>query len=638
MKPDESHSGTQYRPEIDGLRALAVVPVIFFHAGFSWFRGGYLGVDVFFVISGYLITSIILGDRAAGRFSIASFYERRARRILPALFVVLTACIPLAFVLMLPVELERFSTSLLAVLAFVPNLFFWMTTSYFDAASEELPLLHTWSLGVEEQFYVVFPLLIAATWRPGLRMLAALTAVVALASLGLSEWGWRAGRLSATFFLAPTRAWELMLGSLLAIAWQSRPLHEYVSERAANSLSLAGLMVLGTCIALFDESTPMPSVYGLMPTLGTAVVIAFAKPGTAVHFVLSRPLVVGIGLVSYGAYLWHQPLFAFARLASPKPPDLLVFAGLIGATFVLAYLTWRLVEAPLRQRRKVRTSRIVIGSILLASLFAGLALFGQTTNGMAFRLDPSDRALASMADATVQGRYVIERFVSLDRDFSPAAAPHVRKMLVIGDSYAQDFVNAAFEGEALTGLEIRTGYVSADCQIYFGTAPVAEHIEPRFRPSCRDQHTSASLWRRIHDADIVVLASSWRAWAVEVLPVTLRALGLSPQQRVLVVGPKSFGEVHVKSLLRMNEAERVSVRQQPPPQAVEINRLLKQIVPRAQFVDVQSAICDERLGCQLFNAGRLLTFDGTHLTRAGAQSVGRSIWSREPLRSLAPAP
>ncbi len=146
MKPDQSHSGTPYRPEIDGLRAVAVIPVILFHAGVVWCKGGFLGVDVFFVISGYLITSIILGDRAVGKFSIATFYERRARRILPALFLVITVCIPFAVALMLPVELERFSKSTLAVLLFVPNVFFWLTTSYFDTSSQQLPLLHTWSL------------------------------------------------------------------------------------------------------------------------------------------------------------------------------------------------------------------------------------------------------------------------------------------------------------------------------------------------------------------------------------------------------------------------------------------------------------------------------------------------------------
>jgi peptidoglycan/LPS O-acetylase OafA/YrhL len=200
-----SNAGPGYRPEIDGLRALAVLPVVFFHAGFSGFEGGFVGVDVFFVISGYLITSIISKECARGHFSLAKFYERRARRILPALFVVLAACLPLAWLWMLPVQIQALTRSMVAAVVFVPNLYFWSTTQYFGTAAEELPLLHTWSLGVEEQFYVVFPLMVWALWRRGARVVVIVTCALALASFGLSEWAWRHGKLSSDFFFPFTR-------------------------------------------------------------------------------------------------------------------------------------------------------------------------------------------------------------------------------------------------------------------------------------------------------------------------------------------------------------------------------------------------------------------------------------------------
>ncbi|MBC7505776.1 MAG: acyltransferase, partial [Sandarakinorhabdus sp.] len=200
--------GDRYRPEIDGLRALAVLPVMLFHAGFGVFSGGYVGVDVFFVISGYLITTIIAEERAAGRFSLVRFYERRARRILPALFLVMVVCLPFAWWWMLPVELADFGRSLVAVVLFVSNVLFWRTSGYFDLAAEAKPLLHTWSLGVEEQFYVVFPLVIALGWRFGIRRLTIGLGIVTAMSLMASAWVLNHDA-QASFFLLPTRAWEL---------------------------------------------------------------------------------------------------------------------------------------------------------------------------------------------------------------------------------------------------------------------------------------------------------------------------------------------------------------------------------------------------------------------------------------------
>jgi peptidoglycan/LPS O-acetylase OafA/YrhL len=181
----------RYRPEIDGLRAVAVVPVILFHAGFETFSGGFVGVDVFFVISGYLITSLIIEDLEKGHFSIARFYERRARRILPALFFVMLCCIPFAWMWMLPHKLKDFGQSIVAVTLFASNVLFWIKDGYFSEAAELKPLLHTWSLAVEEQYYLCFPIFLIAIWRFGRPAVAALLMLIALVSLGLSEWGWR---------------------------------------------------------------------------------------------------------------------------------------------------------------------------------------------------------------------------------------------------------------------------------------------------------------------------------------------------------------------------------------------------------------------------------------------------------------
>ena len=210
----------KYRAEIDGLRALAVLPVILFHAGFEWFSGGFVGVDVFFVISGYLITTIIISEMAEEKFSIVNFYERRARRILPALFFVMAVCIPFAWYFMLPSQLKGFGDSLASVALFVSNIHFWLGSGYFAIGQTENPLLHTWSLAVEEQFYIFFPLFLLMFWRLGLRRLIILLLIIFLISFSIANWatffGWHQKIASGGFFLIPTRAWELLIGSFLA--------------------------------------------------------------------------------------------------------------------------------------------------------------------------------------------------------------------------------------------------------------------------------------------------------------------------------------------------------------------------------------------------------------------------------------
>lgn len=364
---------TAYRPEIDGLRTLAVLPVLLFHAGFKIFSGGYVGVDVFFVISGYLITSIILTDLEKNRFSIITFYERRARRILPALFLVMLSCLPFALLWLPPQEFKDFSQSLAAVSLFSSNFLFWIESGYFAVESEEKPLLHTWSLAVEEQYYVVFPLLLLALWRFGLAFCFYTILGLAALSLAFSEWGWR-NMPEANFYLAPSRVWELFAGSLCAFALASRP------AQPNNLLSLIGLCAIGTSIFFYDSSTPFPSLYTVLPVGGTVLIILFGAPGSWAQKLLAARPMVAIGLISYSAYLWHQPLFAFARVRSIELPSLWTMTGLLLASLALAYLSWRYVEAPFRhhsdRRSSITRSQIFTVSAIGLIGFMGLGSLG----------------------------------------------------------------------------------------------------------------------------------------------------------------------------------------------------------------------------------------------------------------------
>ena len=368
----------QYRAEIDGLRALAVVPVVLFHAGITGFSGGFVGVDIFFVISGYLITSIILSEQQKDCFTLASFYERRARRILPALMFVVLMSVIAAWYLLLPTELVDYGKSLISVGVFASNILFWQESDYFAATSEFIPLLHTWSLAVEEQFYLVFPLFMMATIAWLKRSRVVVLAVLAVVSLLYCEWAWR-HTPEANFFLAPSRAWELLAGVFCAFYLQStRGVSGGVSDGLKQVASLVGLCMTLFSIFFFTKAIPFPSFYALVPVVGTVLIILFAEGNTWVGRLLSLPVFVGIGLVSYSAYLWHQPLFVFARISSYEELGPLMLIGLSVLAFVLAYISWRWVEKPFRNRHWLTQKQVLwmalLCSVVLIALGAGLVM------------------------------------------------------------------------------------------------------------------------------------------------------------------------------------------------------------------------------------------------------------------------
>lgn len=364
----------KYRREIDGLRAIAVLPVIFFHAGFELFSGGFVGVDIFFVISGYLITTIILAEKEKDTFSLITFYERRARRILPALFFVMLCCFPFAWIWLPSQDLKEFSQSLIAVVCFVSNIFFWHASDYFATVSELKPLLHTWSLAVEEQYYIFFPLFLMLVWKLRKRWIFGSFAVIAFASLALAQWG-AYHDPTATFFLLPTRAWELAIGALIAFYFLYKKQHIdwIVSNRFVNeALGLLGIILICYSIIVFDKLTPFPSIYALVPTIGTGLVIVFSTHRSMVGRILGTRVMVGIGLISYSAYLWHQPLFVFARHRSLAELGNTVLLALSLITILLAFLSWRYVEVPFRNKVAINRMKIFQFQSLVPLLFFSL--------------------------------------------------------------------------------------------------------------------------------------------------------------------------------------------------------------------------------------------------------------------------
>ena len=360
----------KYRPEIDGLRALAVLPVILFHAGFEWFSGGFVGVDVFFVISGYLITTIIISEMAEGKFSIVNFYERRARRILPALFFVIIASFPLFYFSYYGNYFTEYVKSIAATATFTSNIFFWLNSNYFSLGSEIKPLLHTWSLAVEEQYYILFPIFLMFTWRLGIKWVLILLSIVFFISLGVAQLG-AYNSPNAAFFLLPTRGWELLVGVFAAFYLKH---NMYLKSLFLNQiLSLLGLGMIVYSIIAFDESTPFPSLYALIPTIGTGLIILSSTKQTVVHSLLGSKVLVGLGLISYSAYLWHQPLLAALAFNMPFEERYFYKILVILITLALAYLSYKFIEGPFRNKYQISKQNIFIFAIVGS---ISLTLFG----------------------------------------------------------------------------------------------------------------------------------------------------------------------------------------------------------------------------------------------------------------------
>lgn len=373
-----------YRPSIDGLRAVAVLAVMLFHAEVPGFSGGFVGVDVFFVISGYLITSIILKQQATGSFSLLGFYERRARRILPALFLVMTATVIAAVLVVPPYRFTEISESAAAALTFTANIYFWATSDYFATASRLQPLIHTWSLGVEEQFYIVFPLLMIALAAAKRSALGWIFSVLAIISLAVSEIAAR-HYPDAAFYLPHARAYELLAGVLVAL-W--RPAAGQLPPLAGTAMRVLGAVLIVWPVFTYHDRMVLPGIAMLVPVFGTALMLFADDRDEIVGKALAwRPL-VAIGLFSYSLYLWHQPLLALSRLATLDNLDLKDNLVILLLCFPLSWATWHFVEQPFRDARRVKLRPFVLTAGTVGIAIVATAAVMIKTRGLEFMTRP----------------------------------------------------------------------------------------------------------------------------------------------------------------------------------------------------------------------------------------------------------
>ncbi|WP_337269470.1 acyltransferase family protein [Oryzifoliimicrobium ureilyticus] len=621
----------KYRSDIDGLRSVAVIPVILFHASVPGFSGGFIGVDIFFVISGYLITTIIDQDLTRDQFSIARFYERRFRRILPALLFVLVLTTISAWIIFLPSFLRDYNASLVSVGTFTSNIYFWRNSGYFDNSANLRPLLHTWSLAVEEQFYIGMPILMMITKRMGQSSRLALFAVIATLSFGLSVYATSVAP-TANFFLLPTRSWELLVGAILALTVNG----DRLSSVARNVLGIAGLCITALCVGFYSEATPFPGLAAMPPCIGAALLILSGRSQKALsaRLLSLRPLVF-IGKISYSLYLMHWPVTVFLRYLTLEEPTLGDAAFIVLFGMVLAIISWRYVERPFRLPHRTSRSSITNATAVLAMIL--VAAFGYTADKYAGGSDGFSRFQASMFDrgkiddvAVPVGNPVENNdhswrngtcFFEDDNSFENwdpqkciLAANGEPKTLLWGDSYAAHYA---------PGIMANAGHVEGTIYQYTqaGCPPVLSYYSYA-RPRCRDFNANAIQLLQRFNISTVILSGRWTDLQLRGLDGVQQTIDTLRQRniRVIVIGQSPVFVTNVDVIAFRKALPTDMTASWKTVIQPDLNLKLRRLVHGADFIDPIALDCSNDI-CPYMVDQKLLYFDTGHFSNFGSRRM-----------------
>lgn len=615
----------QHRTDIDGLRGLAVLAVFAGHLGLPMAPGGFVGVDVFFVVSGYVIAGVVMRRQAAGQFSLIDFWERRTRRLLPAVLAMIAGTTALACFHMFPDELVKYAGSSLATLGFAANIWFWQTIDYFSAPADMHPLLHAWSLGVEEQFYIVFPLVMMGLWRWAPRAVKPVLGVITVASFALGVL-WMSDHPSAAFYLPMTRAWELLLGVLLAMGAIPAP-----KDRRIRSLfGLAGLGLIIWAIATYQPHTNMPGIAAIVPCLG-ALMLLSAGEDTPTGALLSIPPLRFYGFISYSLYLWHWPLISFQRMlygpqAGPVAPYV-VFAIAV----VLATISWKLIETPIRDRRDgLSTGRFYLVALIATLIVAAPSVVILATKGLPGRFSPEVHAIARSAERTPRRLEACLPMPDGDLTAWPAACtdpvPGKPNYLLIGDSHA----NHLWYGlsQVHPEAELLQATVSS-CRM---TLKPAHDATAQCRRMANYLYSDLLVRTR---PDRVYLAGLW--WTDDEAAVADTLAWFKARQiDVVLIGPAPHYEQSVPRLLAL--AEHLGQPDLPARRRKherdQVDADMAAVARRAgvPYLSIMQAICPNNV-CQATTPdGAPMQWDEGHLSKAGSKLVGQRLRLQEAPR------
>lgn len=645
------HPTFAYRAEVDGLRALAVVPVVFFHAGIAGFTGGFVGVDVFFVISGYLITAILAKEIAAGQFSTRRFYERRIRRIFPALFVMFAVCWIAAASLLMPHDFRAFARSVVASGLFSSNFLFWAEGGYFDTAAELKPLLHTWSLSVEEQFYIFFPVLLHLLLTKVRRWKIVLSGLF-LASLAACVC-YTITKPSAAFYLPMFRVWELLAGSFVAL---SIGFVDITHSRARAFAALAGVASIVWATLALNNATAFPGLYALFPSVGAALIIAYSNK-TIVGTVLGAAPLVWIGKLSYSLYLWHWPILVFIRYYVMR--DLTTGEKILAVSLavVAAYISTRFVETPFRIRRFApdkrslfKTAAVMMSCFIVAGLityiangfpgrFAGdvqkMAQGASDTNPERRRCDNRSVGDVASGNVCVIGTpYAKPTFVVLGDSLGDALIPGIgsaaktsgRRGMVLtssgcyplagvidinkrGDSVCAEFVSASIQlinrSPSITDVILVGRWTSAALGTRFGASSGVDW----FINDAESQESSYSENRRVFDRSLRRTIELLKGKRIHIVAYIPEQPIDPPRTLALCI---YLGRVCPIGIPRAQYEQRQSFIHNVIDRLADTNDV--------RVIDVGSKLCSET-GCKVVDGDKMLYSDDNHLSLTGAMFI-----------------
>lgn len=624
----------KYRPDIDGLRAVAVLSVVAFHIGLP-LHGGYVGVDIFFTISGFLIGSIILRETAERKFTFAGFYERRIRRIFPALFAMLLASAVLGYRYLLPIEFLDFSKSLAAAAFSVSNIYFRLQSGYFDGPAITKPLLHTWSLAVEEQFYVFLPILLVLLRRFLPRRVDLAIYLLALVSFAVSIYVTYTDP-NAAFYLPYTRAWELLLGTMLALPSAPRIQHPALRHVAG----IAGLLLIGAALALYKSTTPFPGLAALPPCLGAALIIAAGRSGTHLTGrLLSLKPVVFIGLISYSVYLWHWLFVVYGSFGFNLVTGLgtrQTEAFLFSISLLAGYLSWRFIEVPFRTGAlRVNRRSLFTGAALALTASAVFCVAIVATKGMGYRFSARAQEVADYIDNDPHdsrdqyrnGTCFITSPTAVFADYQQAAClpdePGKKKILVLGDSHAA----ALWWGFHETYKDANVMQATAS-----GCKPVL-HQRPRQLPTCAAiMSYILTGYLPAHKVDAVLIEGIWDEGDFPSLGETLAWLQ-QKQVPVVLLGPIVRYDSSLPRLLAMSISH--GDPQLPARHRVQsVEAIDRQMAGLARdswhtpYVSMYNLFCNHGVCDEYAQPNIPLQSDYGHVTKAG------SVLAAERIRAL----
>ncbi len=638
-----------YRADIDGLRAIAVLAVIGFHVHAGLLPGGFVGVDIFFVMSGFLISTVIFNGLDRRVFSFAEFYTRRIRRIFPALTVVLAAVWTFGWFYLLPDAFQHLGQNVSGGAGFMSNIVLWRESGYFDRAAEQKPLLHLWSLGVEEQFYLLWPGLMYLSWKRR-RHLLLLVSTIGAASFFLNVFAIRE-HPGAAFYSPLTRLWELLLGSLLAYASVAGYLdgatgamprwlvsYRTRSGRLRNVESSVGLLLIAVALVKINSLSAFPGWWALMPTVGTVLVIS-AGPGAWINRrVLSRPALVSIGLISYPLYLWHWPLLSYVRIMSVGPPRVWWLLAAVLAAFVLAWMTYRFLERPIRSAGLRSKRRIAVPLAGALGLVAIAGLLTDVTGGAPVRFTSALQQITSFTYDYRRdyrgGRCFLSAAQTQDAFAAECLDPegsHAGPLLFLwGDSHAAHLYPGLRRLQHEYDFRVAQFTTSA-------CPPLVETASPQ-GPHCPDINTFVLAGIQRLKPATVVLSASWSSYDLSRLSTTVELLKKAGPGRIVLVGPVPTWASPLSELLvaafKQDPRHRVPIRTvfgllptagQLDPQIRSTANTLG--IPYISMVDI---LCDPD-GC-LARAGDghsdLTAWDSSHLTAAGSAFAIRAAAPR----------